>query len=467
MTRIVLVRSKDLQKDLLNAVFEMLVAVPGPLEFEQVHKPVKIEGDSDTPADWNSIFAACRAFRQQLSLDENDFLVLLMAQRNQNNWFSSCDPQGEKSIFIHASEWENYVTCPPEYPVAFQVVENILQCLMFDTLADGAQFFHDPPIGCISDMCSWKPDVIFKLRTADICPECQRVIGDRGICEDVLTQMLQLLETQRSVMLFRTRMSTGSQGEEFPFPISITRRKISGTTEPFRRFLMLLDHFDSLVRCTVITCGCIAMKDNFDEFFRERELHERPSLGHWVTALRNLSQMERVNVPDFPSRLFERIRRVVDKAEEEEIVSLRNEKRGHGYCDCNDTAYKQLFLEHIDTVTEVENLLRPIYIRIRWYYTISMSQSDPGTFSFTVKDLSGDHPDFKEISHEIRPKDIADIPQTYKVYAITPDRTWHKLSPYAMYCDCPACGHHRVLVSDGEMYIDPYVGHRVRLDCAL
>ncbi len=464
--RILLARSKELQKTVLDAVVEILVTVPGPLEFEKLSKPINIEGDPAIPAGWDSIFDACRAFRQQLSLKEEDFLVLLMGRRNEHNWFSSCDPQGGKSIFIHAAEWETYVPCSSEYPVAFQVVENILQCLMFDTLADGAQFFHNPPIGCINDMCLWKPDIIFKFRTADICLECQRVITERGITKEVIEQAINLFDLLRNSMLFRARIPVMQTNGEFPFPIAITRRKILGTTEPFRKFLMLLDHFDSLVRCTVITCGCLAMKGDLDEYFSEQCLHERPSLGHWVAALRHLSQREHANVPNLPVALLDRIQRVVSKAEEAGIVNIRNERRGHGYCDCQDNTYNQLFIEHVQTITDVEALLRPIYLRARWCYTISMSQPAPGKFAFILRDLSGDHPDFSERAHEICPSTIADLPQTGRVYIITPDNIWHSLAPYVLYRDCPACGHNRVLVSDGEKYIDPYVGHRVRIENA-
>jgi hypothetical protein len=464
--RVLLVRSKELERGILDAVFEILIAVSGPLEFERASKVIDIGGDSADPLQWHSIFGACRDFRERLNLHENDFLVLLMGRRNEHNWFSSCDPQGARSIFIHAGDWESYVSSSPEYPVAFQVVENILQCLMFDNLADGESFFHDPPIGCFNDMCSWKPDIIFKLRTADVCLECLRVIKDKGIAEGILAQVFKLFELQRKPMLFRAQVPIEQAYGEFPFPIAITRRKISGTTEPFRKFLLLLDHFDSLVRCTVITCGCIGMRGAFHDFSMTHSLHERPSLGHWVKALRDLSNNERTGVPTLPTYLLERIERVLNIAEDAAIVSLRNERRGHGYCDCCDTTYKRLFIDYDQTVTDIERLLRPIYLRIKWCHTVSMSQSIQGTFAFIARDLTGDHPDFIERVHEIQPTTINDLPQTEKVYAITSDNIWYSLAPYIRYCDCPECGHHRVLVTDGEKYIDPYVGHRVRLNVA-
>jgi hypothetical protein len=426
--RVVLARCAQLQRNLLDAVYEILIAVPGPLEFDKAAKPVALNG-VDCPVDWDTIFNACRSARQKLGLREEDFLVLLMDRRNTLNWFSSCDPQGGRNVFIHAADWDTYVACAPEHPVAFQVVENVFQILMFDNLGDGAKFFHDPPIGCVNDMCSWKPDVTFKLRTADVCLECQRVIKDRAIPDLLLQQALEIFEQQRQAMLLRAPILATRSNLEFPFPIAITRRKISGTTEPFRKFLMLLDYFDALVRCTVITGGCITMKDDFAEFFRNQCLHERPSLGHWVTALRVLCQRRQAMVPDLPTTLFGRIHKVVNKAEEAGIVSLRNERRGHGYCDCRDETYKQLFLEHLPTVSDIEALLRPMYARTKWCYTLSMTHPSPGMFAFKVRDLTGDHPDFNECEHELRPTAVEDLPSTGTVYAVVGPDAWYSLTP--------------------------------------
>ncbi|MEW6265850.1 MAG: hypothetical protein AB1641_22485 [Thermodesulfobacteriota bacterium] len=461
--RVLLARSNDLRKDFFNAVHEIFIECQGPLDFEKASKPIVLEGGAAEPVSWEAIFAACKAFRQRESMSDSDFLVLLMSRRNSLNWFSSCDPEGARSIFIHAADWETYIACQAEYPVAFQVAENILQCLMFDTLADGTQFFHDPPIGCVNDMCSWKPDITFKFRTADVCPECQRVISEKAVPQPVIGQLLAIFESLRVRMLFRAPIPCSREDGEFPFPIAITCRKISGTTEPFRKFLMLLDHFDSLVRCTVITGSCIAMSGSVNDFFLTQGLHERPSLGHWVEALRILSQRDRTNVPELPSHLLDRVASVVRKAEDAGIVSLRNERRGHGYCDCNDTTYRDLFYKHVSTINDIENLLRPMYARTKWCYTTSITQPSRGTFMVGIKDLSGDHPDFIERTLELRPTSVAEVPETDSVYVVAPDNGWYTLTPYVLYRICPACGHHRVLVCDGEKYIDPYVGHRVQI----
>ena len=463
--KVIIARSRGVNGSLLYAVHELLLSTTGPIEFDKTSESLSLTGDPTEAVDRNAIFRACVGLRERIRLADEDFLVVLLDRKNTENWFSSPDYGGSRSIFVDAFNWEVFVSAPPQYPIAFQVIENVLQALTFDSIDEGEPYFHDPPIGCINDMCSWKPDVTFKFRTADICGECQRVIDESGFPSGLVDQTVGLLEKLRAAMLFRSRLLSTSNAPGFPFPIAITRRKMLGTTDPFRRFLLLLDHFDSLVRCTVISLGRITMESTFDSFFHEHHLNHRPSLGNWVHALGVLAKGPGgTQVPSLSDQLNKRIQNVVRKAEDDQIVRVRNERRGHGYCDIHDSTYQELFLRHLATVQEIERLLLPFYARTSWCYTAAMSHPNSDSFNFRVIDLSGDHPDFKEDVRELTKSNGYDIPQTESVYVVVDTaNTWYSLAPYVLYCSCPACGHNRVLVSDGPRYLDPYVGHLVNI----
>lgn len=76
----------------------------------------------------------------------------------------------------------------------------------------------------------------------------------------------------------------------------------------------------------------------------------------------------------------------------------------------------------------------------------------------------GDHPDFLEERLAQRITQVSDLPISRHVYALPVNGgTWHDLHDSIVYDRCPMCDHSRMLVADGEMYLDPYVGHRVRL----
>src|SRR5215831_1145794 len=161
--RIHLIRSKDVKRGLFDQVYDLLINENGPAQFIKEHATISFDG---TALSWETIFNKYSECRLNENLSPDDFVILLTSKENENNWFSCADPSGTRSVFIHTAGWDNYlIDCEPRYPLAFQCWENLLGALVFRSVED-VKFLHDPPIGCIADMCSWKPDIIYKLRTA-------------------------------------------------------------------------------------------------------------------------------------------------------------------------------------------------------------------------------------------------------------------------------------------------------------
>jgi hypothetical protein len=256
-----------------------------------------------------------------------------------------------------------------------------------------------------------------------------------------------------------------SYDDKLPFPVAITRRKISMTMEPLHKFLLLIDHFDSLIRTAVLFLGAAALRNNFANFLRERELHERPPLGDWVNALQSLSERSaQFGLIALPNDLATRIRDVVREAEQTNIVQLRNEKRGHGYVDCHDSGYRGEFTACRPTVAEIESLLTPVLSRLNCYHVINTDRKNANEFEVTVNSMMGSHPDFAVKSICYEPKQMENIPYKDQCYLyLQNDAQWIALHPYVQFKDCPACHRPRVLIADGQQYLDPYMGHRVRL----
>jgi hypothetical protein len=124
------------------------------------------------PLLWNDIFYICNAYRSQLSISNDDFVVLLTHRRNERNWFSAIDKNLGRNIFVQTSDWNLFVECPHEYPIVYEIIANILHNLMQADVDRLEEFAHRIPRGCISDFCGNKTDVNFKLRTADVCKVC-------------------------------------------------------------------------------------------------------------------------------------------------------------------------------------------------------------------------------------------------------------------------------------------------------
>lgn len=463
--KIRITRTVKLSHNILKKVVAELLPINGVMAFIEEKTPLMFEVND---FEWDIFFDKCTEYRLKNQFDENDFLVVLTELRNSENWFSSFSLTGEKTIFIHASDWENYIYSEPEFPITYEVVANILQSLSFSKLEN--EFFkyvHNDPIGCINDMCGWKPDITFKLRTGDICPDCLSIFST-NIQKEIIEQSVNIIESLRKRMLFNAAWQKPMSFEEnLPFTIAITKRKLGTTLEPFRKMLMLIDHFDSIVRTTVLMlAGLTQTKEKMEEFLNERKLNNLPSLGNWVDALAVLAKSNAQNFPELqlPIDFSSKVQKVVQLANDAKITYIRNEKRGHGYIECQDSSYKELFTICIAAVENIEQLLSPLFYRFSYYHTINLKRIEGNKFKVIAHLLSGSNPAFleKEIITDFQ--QIEDLPIEDRFYLVTPDlKKWIDLSPYFKYGECNVCHHHRLLVYDGIYMLDPYIGHRFQI----
>ena len=120
-------------------------------------------------------------------------------------------------------------------------------------------------------------------------------------------------------------------------------------------------------------------------------------MGHWVSALQVIAkEIEQVVESPLPNNFLSRLSGIVSIANKNEIVNLRYEKRGHGYCDSHDAGYSKVFQEYGSVINSIENYLMPILKRLKCYYVISIDRTTSGQFEIEALKLMGDHPDFEE-----------------------------------------------------------------------
>jgi hypothetical protein len=65
--------------------------------------------------------------------------------------------------------------------------------------------FHKEPQGCMMDYCIDKTQIIIKMRTADLCPECLKVLENRDINRTYARQLFQIMDGLRENIMFRQR----------------------------------------------------------------------------------------------------------------------------------------------------------------------------------------------------------------------------------------------------------------------
>ncbi|MBK7967345.1 MAG: hypothetical protein IPK10_20085 [Bacteroidetes bacterium] len=78
---------------------------------------------------------------------------------------------------------------------------------MFKSNEEMAENYHPTSIGCLMDFCRDKREVSLKMRTADICLDCQKIIQEKNISFQRIKFTLETMDAIREQHLFRERFS--------------------------------------------------------------------------------------------------------------------------------------------------------------------------------------------------------------------------------------------------------------------
>jgi hypothetical protein len=154
---------------------------------------------------WDTFFDECRKYRKSRDLGDDEFVVLLTDYANDNNWFSAPDMKGGRNMFVQTSGWGAFSHGDWRYPVLYQIVTNILRQLMIKNLSELTQIMHPDTKGCMNDFNKNKQYVHVKLRTADICSDCTRIIQERVREKNIVLQVMSFMDLVRTHVLFRSR----------------------------------------------------------------------------------------------------------------------------------------------------------------------------------------------------------------------------------------------------------------------
>ena len=173
----------------------------------------------------------------RITVPADEPVVFLTDLRNDRNWFSAGESGDQPNCFIQTDMWEWYVDGDPRFPVAYELITLPLRLLMFGSFGKMAGKMHQPSRGCLNDFCQDKREIGYKLRSADICPDCLKLLQDTNADPMLLRQAYRIMDDIRSQLLFRERYAVTRQ------PSGI---KIAGMT----RRILLIDPGDLEIHLT-------------------------------------------------------------------------------------------------------------------------------------------------------------------------------------------------------------------------
>ena len=155
---------------------------------------------------WDTLFDACIDYRIMHNIPENDHVIILTDFANKENWFAGIDAT-MKNYFIQTSNWHHYLgnSIDSRFPIAYEIVVWLLRSQMFKNRQEIMNSVHKGSSGCMMDFCENKKEIVLKMRTADICNDCLKVIQNREVDRSFARQVLDSMDGIRQHMMFRER----------------------------------------------------------------------------------------------------------------------------------------------------------------------------------------------------------------------------------------------------------------------
>ncbi len=249
----------EFSTDKLVEVISLLKAIPGELKFFQ-GKPLtpaqfkRLDKKFDDISQIDSLtfdeyFDMVQGYRELREIRDEDFVIVISSIRHNRNWFSAFN---KRNIFVRGDEWDIISNVDSKFGIAYQCVENIFQSLIDLDIFNykSEPNIHMEACGCINDFCGYKPDILKKLRMADICDSCYERSLSKGVNDFIITQILDILEEIRKEFVISSRFRRRAKFEKVSVDskgnIYISDKKIDLNTLPKVVYICLLNNLEGI-----------------------------------------------------------------------------------------------------------------------------------------------------------------------------------------------------------------------------
>ncbi len=128
---------------------------------------------------WEEIFNTASSVREFMGpAYAESYFVCMVPGENEENWFAAQHETDAKLGFVQTTGWEFLEEIVPMDAIAYHAVTLLVRMMFYGNLRDSFDSYHQEAIGCMNDFSGIKSQVIYKLKSATICPVCiHRMLG--------------------------------------------------------------------------------------------------------------------------------------------------------------------------------------------------------------------------------------------------------------------------------------------------
>src|SRR5262245_4627534 len=439
-------------KPLIDRAAELLNRSQQRFVFQVLPNPVPLP---ETPGLYAYSWDALESLLTQVKTGKSAGPVLgVLTGPIENNWFSRT--YHELGVaFITTHGWEYLCPLPVVAYVAYELVENLQEIHVGEFEA------HEETRGCMADMCAHKPDIAFKIRTADICGDCTARYLRLRQAED-LEALVAMFEEGRRVALGRGPTTAASAGtasraervdREYPFPLAYCFRSMQVELSYTRKWLRLLELHEVAIRYLTLSLLAAVRLSEDQASAVTKTLAEtlpdlgRATLGKWHQAGFALIRLLRARGDAGQSFFARFLTGLTDKQAKAAadrssvLVEARNNTKGHGNLE-EEASYQRLFEEHQADLDALIEFMAPL-ASYPLLHVGDRLRRRAGVSRFPAKRLMGSHPIFPVEDTETREEVDTDC-------LLFDPRTGRYLSlyPFFLLDNCPECLRETVFVYD-------------------
>ncbi len=207
-----LYRSPEVSYTTLREVCDLMQTVKGPIKFRMLEKDDSLSVQAKSAAksfrvkSWKQLFEEVKEYKSEKALEDAFMIFQLTLHPNEYGFYAAVDEKTKSLSFINCSYQDLFPDSTLRYPIAFNIVAMLLLSRLFDKYNELDTLIHQTPRGCLLDWASDRKELLFKMRTGDLCEDCLQVLKTKKLDSSYTQQLFQFLDAFSQQMKFKQRL---------------------------------------------------------------------------------------------------------------------------------------------------------------------------------------------------------------------------------------------------------------------